>query len=165
MPKRHALRHPSTTGATHESASLRCLNRLNPKRSSSPAIEEKVENDNLGRKSGKGFYDYADDGDGVDYQPEDAGNYDTLRTEAVMINKAAWLIGNDVATPEEIDIGLRLGGSFPEGMCRRGDRLGLDIVLEKLESLYDEYGAERYEPADYLVELVEEGWTAASMAP
>ncbi|NGM70411.1 3-hydroxybutyryl-CoA dehydrogenase [Natronolimnobius sp. AArcel1] len=124
-----------------------------------PAIEEKVENDNLGRKSGKGFYDYADDGDGVDYQPEDAGNYDTLRTEAVMINKAAWLIGNDVATPEEIDIGLRLGGSFPEGMCRRGDRLGLDIVLEKLESLYDEYGAERYEPADYLVELVEEGWT------
>ncbi|UHQ98781.1 3-hydroxyacyl-CoA dehydrogenase NAD-binding domain-containing protein (plasmid) [Natrinema zhouii] len=123
-----------------------------------PVVEEKVENDHLGKKSGKGFYDY-DDGDGVDYKPEDAGSYDTLRTEAVMINKAAWLVGNDVATPEEIDIGLRLGGSFPEGMCRRGDRIGLDIVLEKLEALSAEYDAERYEPTDYLVELVEEGWT------
>ncbi|WP_408960230.1 3-hydroxyacyl-CoA dehydrogenase/enoyl-CoA hydratase family protein [Natrinema sp. 74] len=123
-----------------------------------PAIAEKVEAEELGKKSGKGFYDY-EDGDGVDYEPEDSGGYDALRTEAVMINKAAWLVGNDVATPEEIDIGLRLGGSFPEGMCRRGDRIGLDVVLEKLESLYAEYGEERYEPTDHLVELVEEGWT------
>ncbi|GAA0243451.1 3-hydroxyacyl-CoA dehydrogenase/enoyl-CoA hydratase family protein [Halobacterium noricense] len=123
-----------------------------------PAIEEKVENEDLGKKSGKGFYDY-EDGNGVDYEPEDVGGYDALRTEAVMINKAAWLVGNDVATPEEIDIGLRLGGSFPEGMCRRGDRIGLDIVLRKLESLHEEYGEKRYEPADYLVELVDEGFT------
>ncbi|ELY61945.1 3-hydroxyacyl-CoA dehydrogenase/enoyl-CoA hydratase family protein [Natronococcus jeotgali] len=124
----------------------------------SPAIEEKVENDNLGKKSGKGFYDY-ENGDGVNYDPDDISDLDTLRIEAVMINKAAWLVGNDVATPEAIDIGLRLGGNFPEGMCRRGDRIGLDSVLQKLENLYAEYGAERYEPADYLVELVEEGFT------
>ncbi|NKE37233.1 3-hydroxybutyryl-CoA dehydrogenase [Natronococcus sp. JC468] len=124
----------------------------------SPAIEKKVESDNLGKKSGKGFYDY-ENGDGVNYDPEDISDVDTLRIEAVMINKAAWLVGNDVATPEAIDIGLRLGGNFPEGMCRRGDRIGLDSVLQKLENLYAEYGAERYEPADYLVELVEEGFT------
>ncbi|WP_459887431.1 3-hydroxyacyl-CoA dehydrogenase/enoyl-CoA hydratase family protein [Halostagnicola bangensis] len=128
-----------------------------------PAVAEKVENENLGKKTGKGFYDYGDgeasDADGVDYGPSDAGDFDALRTEAVMINNAAWLIGNDVATPEEIDTGLRLGGSFPEGMCRRGDRVGLDAVLEKLESLHEEYGADRYEPSDYLLELVEEGHT------
>ncbi|ARS91842.1 3-hydroxyacyl-CoA dehydrogenase/enoyl-CoA hydratase family protein [Natrarchaeobaculum aegyptiacum] len=123
-----------------------------------PVVEEKVDNENLGKKSGKGFYDY-DDGDGVDYLPEDSGDFDWLRTEAVMINKAAWLIGNDVATPEAIDTGCRLGGSFPEGMCRRGDRLGLDRVLEKLEDLHEEYGAERFEPCEYLIELVEDGWT------
>ncbi|WP_121743136.1 3-hydroxyacyl-CoA dehydrogenase/enoyl-CoA hydratase family protein [Natronorubrum halophilum] len=130
-----------------------------------PVVEEKVDNENLGKKTGTGFYDYEDgetsqaDGDGVDYLPEDAGDFDWLRTEAVMINKAAWLVGNDVATPEAIDTGCRLGGSFPEGMCRRGDRLGLDRVLEKLEDLHAEYGAERFEPCDYLVELVEDGWT------
>lgn len=123
-----------------------------------PAVAEKVENDHLGKKSGRGFYDY-EGGDGTDYDPEDAGDYDTLRTEAVMINRAAWLVGNDVATPDAIDIGCRLGGNFPEGMCRRGDRIGLNVVLEKLEALYAEYNEERYEPADYLVELVEEGWT------
>ncbi len=123
-----------------------------------PAVAEKVENENLGKKTGKGFYDY-ENGDGVDYGPTDAGDFDTLRTEAVMINNAAWLIGNDVATPEEIDTGLRLGGSFPEGMCRRGDRVGLDAVLEKLEELGETSDADRYEPSDYLVELVEEGHT------
>ena len=54
-----------------------------------------------------------------------------------------------------IDTGLRLGAGFPEGPCRRADKLGLDTVLEKLESLSEEYGAERYEPADHLRELVE----------
>ncbi|WP_247004702.1 3-hydroxyacyl-CoA dehydrogenase/enoyl-CoA hydratase family protein [Halosolutus gelatinilyticus] len=138
-----------------------------------PIVEEKVDAGDLGRKSGAGFYDYeggetsetsqadgeAVDGAGVDYEPTDAGGYDALRTEAVMINKAAWLVGNDVATPEEIDIGCRLGGNFPEGMCRRADRVGLDVVLEKLEELSAEYDAERYDPADYLVDLVEEGRT------
>ncbi|KDE59154.1 3-hydroxybutyryl-CoA dehydrogenase [Halostagnicola sp. A56] len=123
-----------------------------------PVIERKVENENLGKKTGSGFYEY-EESEGVDYTPEDIAEFDTLRTEAVMINKAAWLIGNDVATPEAIDIGLRLGGNFPEGMCRRGDRIGLDAVLEKLEELHAEYGADRYEPAEYLVELVEDGFT------
>ncbi|WP_323174142.1 3-hydroxyacyl-CoA dehydrogenase NAD-binding domain-containing protein [Natrialba sp. PRR66] len=123
-----------------------------------PVIAQKVENDALGKKSGKGFYDY-ENGDGVDYDPEDITDFDTLRTEAVMINKAAWLIGTDVATPEAIDTGLRLGGNFPEGVCRRGDRLGLDTVLEKLETLHETHGADRYEPASYLVELVEDGFT------
>jgi enoyl-CoA hydratase/3-hydroxyacyl-CoA dehydrogenase len=123
-----------------------------------PPFAEKVENDELGRKSGKGFYDY-EDGDGPDYRPEDRDEFDTLRVEARMVNEAARLVGDDVATPEDIDLGMRLGGRFPLGTCRRGDQIGLDVVLEKLESLYDETGADRYEPADYLVECVEAGHT------
>ncbi|MDY6765235.1 MAG: 3-hydroxyacyl-CoA dehydrogenase NAD-binding domain-containing protein [Halobacteria archaeon] len=122
-----------------------------------PVIEEKVENDELGRKTGKGFYDY-DDG-GVDYEPDDGEGFDTLRVEARMINEAAKLVGNDVATPEEIDIGMRLGTGFPEGVCRTADKIGLDKALKKLRDLYDEKGEERYKPADYLVELVEQGRT------
>ncbi|MCL7418724.1 MAG: 3-hydroxyacyl-CoA dehydrogenase NAD-binding domain-containing protein, partial [Halalkalicoccus sp.] len=121
-----------------------------------PIVEEKVEAEELGQKTGKGYYDY-ESGEGADYERGQGEGVDTLRIEARIINEAAKLIGNDVATPDAIDTGLRLGAGFPEGPCRRADDLGLDRVLEKLESLHEEYGAQRYEPADYLRELVESG--------
>ncbi|WP_089767193.1 3-hydroxyacyl-CoA dehydrogenase/enoyl-CoA hydratase family protein [Halobellus clavatus] len=122
------------------------------------SISSRVDAEDLGRKTGKGFYDY-DDGEGVNYEPTDGEGIDTLRIEARMINEAAKLVGDDVADPEDIDIGMRLGGGLPEGTCRTGDKLGLDTVLEKLRDLHERTGAERYEPADYLVELVENGHT------
>ena len=139
-----------------------------------PVVEEKVEAEELGQKTGKGYYDYADretsetsqadgeavDGDGADYGPEDVSeDFDWLRVEARIINEAAKLIGDDVATPDAIDTGMRLGTGFPEGPCRRADKLGLDTVLETLQDQHEATGEERYEPADYLVELVEDGKT------
>ncbi|WP_335999335.1 3-hydroxyacyl-CoA dehydrogenase/enoyl-CoA hydratase family protein [Halorientalis halophila] len=124
-----------------------------------PIVEEKVEADELGQKTGKGYYDY-EDGDGADYGHDDVTeDFDWLRIEARMINEAAKLIGDDVATPDAIDTGMRLGAGFPEGPCRRADKLGLDRVLDKLQTLYEQTQADRYEPADYLVELVNQGHT------
>jgi enoyl-CoA hydratase/3-hydroxyacyl-CoA dehydrogenase len=119
-----------------------------------PIVQEKVDNENLGQKTGKGYYDY-EDGDGADYGTDDVSeDFDWLRIEARMVNEAAKLIGDDVATAEAIDTGMRLGAGFPEGPCRRGDKLGLDTILDKLQELHEQTEADRYEPADYLVELV-----------
>ncbi len=126
-----------------------------------PLIEEKVEAEELGRKTGKGYYDY-ENGDGADYQDGDGEGFDTLRVEARMVNEAAKLIGQDVATAEAIDTGMRLGAGFSEGPCRRADREGLDTILEKLEELHEATGEERFEPADYLVSLVGSGHTGES---
>lgn len=123
-----------------------------------PIMQERYEAGDYGRKTGKGYYDY-EDGDGPAYAPDDAEGFDTLRVEARMVNRAAYLVGEEVATPEDVDIGVRLGLGFPEGICRRGDRLGLGVILEKLETLYETTGAERYEPHPYLIELVEAGHT------
>ena len=119
---------------------------------------ERFEADELGRKSGKGYYDY-EDGQGVDYEPEDAEGFDTLRIEARMIDEAAKLVGNDVAEPEDVDLGMRLGAGLPEGTCRRADKIGLDVVYEKLLALHEETGEARFEPSEYLEELVEAGHT------
>lgn len=120
-------------------------------------LQEKVEAEDLGKKTGKGFYDY--ENGGADYAPDDYDEFDTLRVEASMINQAAWLVGNDVATVEAIDTGMKLGAGFPTGICRRADKLGLNTVLEKLETLYEEYGIDRLSPSDHLVQMVDSGKT------
>ena len=123
-----------------------------------PIIEGKVEAGDLGRKTGRGYYDYAE-GNGPDYEAGQGENFDTLRVEARIVNEAAKLVGAEVATPEAIDTGMRLGTGFPEGPCRRADRMSLEVVLEKLEDLQETTGEDRYEPADYLRELVADGKT------
>jgi len=122
------------------------------------SVRSRVEDDALGRKSGAGFYDY-EDGPGADYEPTQGDGVDTLRIEARMVNEAAKLVGQDVADPADVDVGLRLGGGLSEGTCQTGDKLGLDVALEKLRELHADTGAQRYEPADYLVERVEAGHT------
>ncbi|SEH18182.1 3-hydroxyacyl-CoA dehydrogenase [Natronorubrum sediminis] len=123
-----------------------------------PLMEEKVENEELGRKTGRGHYEY-ENGDGPDYEKGDGEDFDTLRVDAMIINEAAHLIGDDVATADAVDTGMRLGTGFPEGPCTYADETGIDTIVEKLESLHEEYGTDRYEPAPYLRELVSTGRT------
>ncbi|QFU81326.1 3-hydroxyacyl-CoA dehydrogenase/enoyl-CoA hydratase family protein [Natronorubrum aibiense] len=123
-----------------------------------PIMEEKVEAEALGQKTGTGYYEY-ENGDGADYERGDGEGFDTLRVEARMINRAAYLVGEDVATPEAVDTGVQLGLGFPEGICRRADKIGLERVLEKLETLHESTGDDRFEPHPYLEDLVEAGNT------
>lgn len=99
-----------------------------------PVFEEKLEKNQLGEEAGKGFYDY-EEGKGVDYSYEDGTEFDSFRVEARILNEAAKLVEMDVATPEEIDMALTLGGGFPEGPCRRADRIGIKTIKNKLDSL------------------------------
>ncbi|MFC7098084.1 3-hydroxyacyl-CoA dehydrogenase [Halobaculum marinum] len=124
-----------------------------------PLVEEQVDAGDLGRKTGRGYYEYGEDAPGADYTEADAGDFDWFLVEARMANEAAKLVGDDVATADAVDTGMRLGAGFPEGPCLRADRHGLDEVLATLRERYEATGEDRFEPADYLVELVEAGHT------
>jgi len=119
------------------------------------ALKEKIENNELGMKTGKGFYDWSK---GRPEIPKElAGKYDALRLLAPMINIASGLIEMGVASAEEIDLAMKLGTNMPKGPCELGDEIGLDVIAKKLEELYAEKGLDVLKPTELLKKMVGEG--------
>ncbi len=122
----------------------------------SPQLVSKVENDELGKKTGKGFYDY-EDGDGADI-PTDAISEDVRdRLIALLANETGKLVEKEVAPPKDIDKAVKLGAAFPKGPAKLCDEAGLEKAIETLEALHEETGAARYEVSDGLRDAAEEG--------
>ena len=74
-----------------------------------------------------------------------------------MINEAALLAGEGVATYEDVDTAMRLGASHPLGPLALGDLIGLDVCLAIMRTLAADLDAVRFAPAPLLQRLVAEG--------
>jgi enoyl-CoA hydratase/3-hydroxyacyl-CoA dehydrogenase len=111
----------------------------------------------LGRKTGTGFYDWTKGRPLI--ASELAGRYDVERSWAVAVNEAAWMVQEDVAEPESIDFGMKLGTGWASGPCEYADNKGLDWILEKLEAAYRRYPIGLYKPSPLLKDYVKKGWT------
>jgi 3-hydroxybutyryl-CoA dehydrogenase len=123
----------------------------------------------LGRKSGGGFYDYAPDGSrgapwlnlarrpaGPRVEPLDAEQI-AARVLAAIVNEAASAVADGVATPESIDIAMRLGASYPSGPLEWGERIGLARVVKTLDALHAAVPDGRYRSVPLLRSLAETG--------
>ncbi len=121
-----------------------------------PFLEEIVEDERLGKKTGEGFYDY-EDGNGVEI-PTDAGSEEiATRLIAVMANEVGKLVENDVSDPAAIDEAVMLGAGFPEGPAKMADDVGLDTLVETLESLSEGTDHPRFGVSDGLRTAAEAG--------
>lgn len=117
-----------------------------------------VEAGMLGKKSGRGHYDYSA-GAALPQPTRDQhlGRHVVDRILAMLINEAIDAVAFRVGTRDDIETAMTKGVNYPRGLLAWGEDIGLSTVLETLERLQREYGEDRYRPSHLLKRMVREG--------
>lgn len=99
----------------------------------------------LGRKSGRGYYDYAEGATRPEpTKDETLGNKILNRALVMLINEAADALFLNIASREDIDTAMTKGVNYPKGLLKWADEKGIDWCVQQLDALYEEYREDRY---------------------
>ncbi len=79
------------------------------------------------------------------------------RVLAGLLNEAAVVYADGIASAEDIDEAMKLGAGLPMGPLALIDMIGLDIHLAKMETLYGKLNDDRYKPPDIIRKMIAEG--------
>lgn len=88
----------------------------------------------------------------------DAYGFVSNRVLMPMINEAAFVLYESVATPEAIDQVMELGMNHPMGPLKLADLIGLDTCLSIMEVLYEGFNDPKYRPCPLLKKYVAAGY-------
>lgn len=119
-----------------------------------------VEADWLGRKSGRGFYKYHEDGSRSHFEIEsgnDIGYSISERVIAMLINEAADAVFWNIASVEDIDTAMTKGVNYPKALLKWADEWGAQKVINIIDSLRQHYGETRYRVSPILRDMVVSG--------
>ncbi len=117
-----------------------------------------VEAGRLGRKSSRGYYDYAADAEEqLPGKDPLLGNQIVDRILAMLINEAVDAVFWQVASAEDVDLAMTKGVNYPKGLLAWSAERGLEKDLQILSDLQAEYGEDRYRPSPLMRRMVREG--------
>jgi len=114
----------------------------------------------LGRKSGKGYYNYSEGA--VKPKPkEDKELAEQIfnRVLVMLINEAADALFLNIASAKDIDNAMTKGVNYPKGLLAWADEKGIKWCVHKLDELYEEYHEDRYRCSPLLRKMNKENKT------
>lgn len=133
-----------------------------------PAFTQKrfAEAGYLGRKSGKGYYDYDENGKRLDSDSVTSSAVETSLSEQIfnrvlvmLINEAADALFLNIASAKDIDNAMTKGVNYPKGLLAWADEKGIDWCVNTMDELYNEYHEDRYRCSPLLRKMNKENKT------
>ena len=107
----------------------------------------------LGKKSGKGFYDYTIENTIKQVEDTSLKNSIFLRIISMLINEAADTVWQQICSKDDVELAMKLGVNYPKGLLEWGSELGYQKIVDHLDDLHQTYGEERYRVCRYLRNL------------
>lgn len=105
----------------------------------------------LGRKSGRGFYDYSPGTTAPPPSTDLALRQRILhRTLAMLVNEAADTVYMGICSEEDVEIAMTKGVNYPQGLLAWGEQVGYTRIVDTLDRLYDYYHDSRYRASPWL---------------
>ena len=89
---------------------------------------------------------------------KDSPGFIANRIYCTVWNEAAKLLEENAASIEDIDRTMRLSFNWPMGPLELADLVGIDVVVDLLEGIYQQTGWERYKPTPLLKRMKEIGY-------
>lgn len=114
----------------------------------------------FGKKTNRGYFDYSEGAElPLPNKDQALGKRICDRILVMLINEAIDAVFLNVASKEDVDLAMTNGVNYPKGLLKWADEIGLNVVLQRLEELFLEYGEDRYRPNPLLRRMVVENRT------